>query len=1208
MNTRSEPKQPPNWKVGDVIDGIYRVEKIPDWQLNPMYVVTHVECNKKLVAKLPSEFILSNSEIISYFTSEGLLRLEMGAHPNIVSCYSIKQIEHVPCIFLEYMDGGRLRDWIWEGRCIDYRTNLNLAIQFCHGMEFIHSKGIIHSDLKPENVLMTKEGILKINDFNTARRSLKKKLLIENPLFKKDKLIGGTAGYMSPEHFNDPQNIDERSDIFSFGLCLYEMFCGNKPYDISYGKPQEAPDPVVLSKDKKIPLKLAKILMKCIQWDPEERFYSFEEIREGLSLIYFDLFKEESSYAKLELVGLEANGLNNQGVAYFEIGRKEDAIRCWKKALKREPLHLEATFNCLLVEWRNGEITDTEVLRLIDNCANNPSVDKEKLAELKACIHTERYAHDDARNALKQFPGKYKDLFSIKVIDQIRYIRTLVINKSFLSFSITPDGCYVVTGYRDVHVWNLETGQCVRTMEGHSDKVTSVANTPGSHYALSGSLDKTLRLWDLETGQCIHIMEGHKDQVWSISVTPDGRFAVSGSADKTVRLWDLETGQCIRTMDGHTDPVRSVAITPNGRYAVSGSADKTVRLWNLETGQCIYTMKGHTAPVSSVVITPNGRYVLSGSYDDTIRLWNLETGQCIRTMEGHMDPRSVAITLNGRYAISVSPHSILRLWDIETGQCMRTMKGPRGELPLIAITFDGKHMVWGYDMKYLGIWTIPFNKSYRSKLEVSKIKGFNEIKIEKDTFNKIIGKAENLYNNKDYKGSFSRLYEAWENTQYANNTAILDLYSRLMQKGKAKGQVFSFEKKMQKGHTQRVVTATLTPDGTFAVSGSADKTVRLWDLDTGQCIRTMEGHTDDVWSVTVTLDGKFAVSGSKDNTIRLWELETGRCVQTIERHTKCTRSLYISPDGRFAVSHYHDKNLRVYDLKNNKCISTLEGHTDTVSSVSITLDSRYVVSSSYDNTIRLWELETGRCVRTMGGHTNGVVLVKVTPDDRFAVSITGDNIYRLWELKTGQCIRAIMKWHRKDIMSRAITPDCKHAVWITEGGLWLNIGRRDGPKATSLSILQLETGLLQFSNNYFNEFSSLIFTPDSRYAISDGADNTILVFELETGRCVHEMKGHVDKVCSVVIDPNGKHVVLGKYVNTIRVWELVWDLEFPDPVDWDEGVRPYLDIFLTLRNGKWTEDDFNKLINELATQRGYGWVKPKGIRRELEKMTTKYKD
>jgi hypothetical protein len=103
------------------------------------------------------------------------------------------------------------------------------------------------------------------------------------------------------------------------------------------------------------------------------------------------------------------------------------------------------------------------------------------------------------------------------------------------------------------------------------------------------------------------------------------------------------------------------------------------------------------------------------------------------------------------------------------------------------------------------------------------------------------------------------------------------------------------------------------------------------------------------------------------------------------------------------------------------------------------------------------------------------------------------------------------------------------------------------------------------------------------------------------------MAGHTSYIMSVFFTPDGWHAVSGSGDNTLRLWELIWDLEFPDPVDWDEGVRPYLEIFLTLRNGKWTEDDFQELITELAEKRGYGWVRTEGIRKELEKMTKDWK-
>jgi WD40 repeat protein len=210
---------------------------------------------------------------------------------------------------------------------------------------------------------------------------------------------------------------------------------------------------------------------------------------------------------------LLADGLNNQAVSMLDLGRKEDAIKCWQKALEGSQTHLEATYNLSLIKWRDAEIADDEVLRRLDNCGNNPEVEKEKLAELKAFIHAEGFNHEAAKEILKGIPGKYDALFSRKDTDRIGMLRT---------------------------------------MKGHTGSVNSVAVTPDGRYAISGSGDKTLRVWELETGQCIRTIEGHTFSIDSVAVTPDGRYAVSGSWDKTLKLWEIKTGRCVNTLKGHT--------------------------------------------------------------------------------------------------------------------------------------------------------------------------------------------------------------------------------------------------------------------------------------------------------------------------------------------------------------------------------------------------------------------------------------------------------------------------------------------------------------------------------------------------------------------------------------------------------------------------------------------------------------------------------
>ena len=145
--------------------------------------------------------------------------------------------------------------------------------------------------------------------------------------------------------------------------------------------------------------------------------------------------------------------------------------------------------------------------------------------------------------------------------------------------------------------------------------------------AVSGSWDNTCILWDLETGEVIKTLKGHTKWITSLSITPDGRRAVSGSWDNTCILWELETGEAIKTLTGHTNWITSLSITPDGRQAVSGSGDFTCILWNLDTGEALNILKGHTGYVRAVSITRDGRRVVSGSNDYTCILWCLMNGE-----------------------------------------------------------------------------------------------------------------------------------------------------------------------------------------------------------------------------------------------------------------------------------------------------------------------------------------------------------------------------------------------------------------------------------------------------------------------------------------------------------------------------------------------------------------------------------------------------
>jgi len=237
---------------------------------------------------------------------------------------------------------------------------------------------------------------------------------------------------------------------------------------------------------------------------------------------------------------------------------------------------------------------------------------------------------------------------------------------SFESVAFSPDGRLLTSAAdQTVKLWDVETGQEVRTLSGHTDRVWSVAFSPDGRLLASASGDHTVKLWDVETGQEVRTLRGHNGRVLSVAFSPDGRLLASASGDHTVKLWDVETGQEVRTLRGHNGGVESVAFSPDGRLLASASSDQTVKLWDVETGQAVRTLRGHTFWVESVAFSPDGRLLASASSDQTVKLWDVATGQAVRTLRGHTSwVRSVAFSPDGRRLASASDDGTVRIWGI----------------------------------------------------------------------------------------------------------------------------------------------------------------------------------------------------------------------------------------------------------------------------------------------------------------------------------------------------------------------------------------------------------------------------------------------------------------------------------------------------------------------------------------------------------------
>ena len=253
--------------------------------MGEVYLARQRQWDVDVALKVPSDEIVTDTENRHRIVREAEAWTDLGLHPNIAYCYYAQPIGELLLLVIEYVDGGNLRDWIASGRCVDLKSGLDLAIQFCHGLEHAHKKGLVHRDIKPENVLLMKDGTLKITDFGIVRKAIASPETVESRGEMRRVAAGmtmagiGTEGYMAPEQWGDQSEIDFRADIFAFGICLYEMLCGSRPYPIAAGPRQEAPDPGRLRGGQGLPERLCHLMKLCVHWDRESRPHGAQEVR-----------------------------------------------------------------------------------------------------------------------------------------------------------------------------------------------------------------------------------------------------------------------------------------------------------------------------------------------------------------------------------------------------------------------------------------------------------------------------------------------------------------------------------------------------------------------------------------------------------------------------------------------------------------------------------------------------------------------------------------------------------------------------------------------------------------------------------------------------------------------------------------------------------------------------------------------------------------
>lgn len=593
------------------------------------------------------------TKAIELFKQEASRLQELAEHRQIPTLLAYFEQNNYLFLVQQFIDGQNLlKEWQTRGSYSETEIR-ELLLDLLPVLKFIHVRGVIHRDIKPQNIIRRQsDGRLVLIDFGASKQ-------LTATVQTKMGTVIGSHGYTALEQMQDGKAYPA-SDLFSLGATSFHLLTGVRPSQLwmQQGYGWVASWRQYLSNPGKngvfLSVELCEVLDKLLQLDIQKRYQSADEVITDLTSRLSPL----SSVPPTILTPTFAATRVNKGPVSPKPNNKLQSQLLLGSSILVFGLGAVWYFQTPPNPMSEFSQPISPPIQLKKNVSGNPFLSE-------------------------PLNGHSSDVNSV---------------------AFSPDSTTLASASDDktIKLWNLANKAEILTLEGHSSWIWTVAFSPDSKTLVSGSADKTIKLWNLETGKLIRTLEGHTDGVSSVTFSPDGKTLASGSAsqDKTIKLWNLQTGKLIRTLEGHTNGVPSVVFSPDGMTLASGSWDKTIKLWNLKTGKLIRALEGNPDSILSVAFAPDGLTLASGSKDKKIKLWNLKTGKLIHTLKGHNDKVNSVTFLssassNGVTLVSGSSDKTIKLWNPVTGKEIRTLETGSGYIYAVAISPDGQTIAGG---------------------------------------------------------------------------------------------------------------------------------------------------------------------------------------------------------------------------------------------------------------------------------------------------------------------------------------------------------------------------------------------------------------------------------------------------------------------------------------------------------------------------------
>jgi WD40 repeat protein len=945
-------------------------------------------------------------------------------HPNIVPVYEVGSRADGSIYYtMRLVHGKTFKEALSQFDGLDARLELlSHFVDLCNAIAFAHSKGVIHRDIKPDNVMLGEFGETLVLDWGLAKVLAEPELdapAAPSPTpaisadtggdLTMDGSFMGTPSYVSPEQAAGRlADIDARTDIWSLGAMLYEILTGHPPFPGRTATEvlvRVLTDPVVPPRDldPAVPSDLSSVCEKALRRDRNGRYSSARFLAEEVEAYRAGrrvMAHEYSAWEHLKRFAAQKKGLMAAVASILAVilaalvivatsysserAARESAQAATAReqtARRRERLErLGASFHYAQGAGEKASRLSGERRPLMSalyaaaSLAQNP-------ANPMSAIHDPGFARDNPESGalLLESAGRYLQSSSDSFI---AFERALGGDRSLNRAEPSPDGALVAEAARDgsVVLRGSADGAVVRVIAAHEGDVSAAVFSPDGRRLATCGADGTVASWDVATGlqlARVRLPVPALGVAWS----PDGGLLASGAEDGIVRLHAASDLGTLAALAGHSGAVTSVAVSPDGALLASSGRDRTLRLWNVGRRAIIRILEGHRGVLSRVVFSPDSTMVASSSYDKTARVWSVATGETLLEADDHSDEvLSADFSADGRWLATACWDRAVRVFDVSTGALLVKLDAHDDAVLSARFTSDGERLLTTGKTGPVRIWTLrpPFPVMFTPGQEY--------------LWSAIFSPDGSLVATGGQDGAV-RVWNTRDGSLIRSMT----------------------------GHEDYIQKVAFSPDGALVASGGYDRVVRVRRVADGTTAATLTGAGDTIRAVAFSPDGRLVAASSKDGAHRGWDPGTGGMLWERRERAGQARALAFSPDGQWLAMGGGDGVVRLARPDSGTVVHELEASKTDLTCLAFTPDGSAVAASTEGGEVIVWAVDSLREVKRLRCGAHDVYWLAFSLDGKLAATTSDDSGVVIWSMAEA---RPLLRYSMSQAaMTAAFSPD-----------------------------------------------------------------------------------------------------------------------------------------------------------------------------------------